>query len=340
MKNKEAPSVSRKIRRGGAAPYGEAITLAKTEDEKKLIYEKYVKGVPEEIVSKLSDEHVLRTAALSLVASGFIRTKQTLREFFEKTFYGYQYKSDWGFKMRIDSAIETLKNYGFIQEVGDKLEPTKIGKRVSELYIDPDTAFKIVEGLKVFTDDASDFSLLHLIAYTPEMFPGLSVRRSDLEWIEEELVEWESQLLTHIPKDWDLERDSFLRAFKLALLLKDWISERSEQNILEKFNVRPGELRSRVASAEWLLYGCSEITRLMAKMNCISEVNRIRFRMKYGIKEELLPLVKLKGVGRFRARRLYSAGIKNIRDLKRADVGKVKLLIGEKTAENVLAQVS
>lgn len=336
----EYHQMSGRAGRPGQAPFGEAITLAKSDDEKQFIHEKYVLGLPEDITSKLSDELVLRTAALSLIGAGFIRKVDSLIDFFKGSFYGYQYKSDWGFQIRLEEAIDTLIAYGFIQKVGEKLEPTRLGKRISELYIDPDTAFKIVQGLKEISSGTTDFSLLHLITYTPEMSPGLSIRKADHEWVEEELVEKEDQFLCDVPKDWDLHRDRFVRAFKLSLMLQDWIDERSEQHILEKFNVRPGELNYQVRTAEWLMYGCFEITRLLGKMDYLSEVNRVRYRMKYGVKEELMPLVKLKGIGRYRARKLHNAGIKNIRDIKRAEMNKLKLLIGDKTAEKVVAQIA
>ena len=332
-------ALARGVDKGGSAPYGEAITLAKSKDEKEHIHEKYILGEPEEIVSKLSDDLVLRTAALSLIASGFVRTEDSLKEFFENSFYGHQYGNDWGFKMRISEALRILVGYEFIQKIGDKYEPTRVGRRVSELYIDPDTAHILVTGLKEFREGMPVFSLLHLLSCTPEMWPGLNLRKADWEWVEEELIERESSLIQKIPKEWDPQRDRFMRAVKLALMFQDWADERSEQNILEKYNVRPGELRAQVHSAEWLLYGCFEITRLLNNMDRLSSVNKARFRMKYGVREELMPLVKLRGVGRYRARKLYTAKIKNIRDLKKANPEKVKELLGKKIGESVLKQV-
>jgi len=42
--------------------------------------------------------------------------------------------------------------------------------------------------------------------------------------------------------------------------------------------------------------------------------------MKYGVKEELLPLVSIKGIGRIRARLLFKHGYTNVGHLKNADV--------------------
>ena len=71
-----------------------------------------------------------------------------------------------------------------------------------------------------------------------------------------------------------------------------------------------------------------------------SELNKTRIRVKNGIKEELLPLVKLKGIGRFRARQLHRSGFKNLGYLRKANVNEIARAIGSmKIAQNVKEQL-
>ena len=65
----------------------------------------------------------------------------------------------------------------------------------------------------------------------------------------------------------------------------------------------------------------------------------MRTRLKYGIKEELLPLVRLKGIGRVRARRLWNAGLKTILSLKKAQLETLEIILGSETAKSVREQV-
>ena len=51
---------------------GQAIAIALTKGEKEKIEERYLKGSPEDIYSKLAVEPVLRTYVLSLISSGFV----------------------------------------------------------------------------------------------------------------------------------------------------------------------------------------------------------------------------------------------------------------------------
>ncbi|MBI2656476.1 ATP-dependent DNA helicase, partial [Candidatus Woesearchaeota archaeon] len=71
---------------------GQAIAIAVAKAEKEKIEERYVNGTPEEIYSKLAVEPVLRTYVLSLIAANFTQTKSQLFDFFDKTFYAYQFK--------------------------------------------------------------------------------------------------------------------------------------------------------------------------------------------------------------------------------------------------------
>lgn len=64
-------------------------------------------------------------------------------------------------------------------------------------------------------------------------------------------------------------------------------------------------------------------------------------RVKLGIKKELIELVRLEGIGRIRARMLYSYGFKNIDALKKASIEQLKSvpLIGEKLARSIKQQL-
>lgn len=325
--------------RPGKALEGFAVSLAKTEQEKELIYKKFILGAPEEIVSKLSVIPTLRTSLLGLIASGFIMNKKEMVEFFKNSFYGFQYGDDWSFEEKLSDILETLRLYGFVKIDEDKLRPTLLGRRVSELYIDPETAYKIIRSIEK-EQKTLDFAFLQVISNSVEMEPLLNRRKGDYEFIEENLVRYEPHLLQRIPREWEIEYEQFIRSFKTALLLNDWVEEKSEETILEKYGVRPGEIYTKIKNAEWLLYSSSEIARILKLKSRQSELNKTRIRVKHGIKEELLPLIKLRGIGRFRARQLHRAGFKNLGYLRKAHVNEIARALGsQKIAKSVKEQI-
>ena len=64
-------------------------------------------------------------------------------------------------------------------------------------------------------------------------------------------------------------------------------------------------------------------------------------RVEKGVRKELIPLARLEGIGRIRARILYNAGYKTIQDLKTVPIEKLMNLplIGPKLAKKIKDQV-
>jgi helicase len=318
---------------------GFAISIASSETDEEFIYENYITGEPEEITSKLAVEPVLRTHMLSLIASGFIRKKSELMEFFKRTFYGSQYGDDWSFELKIEDILKILEQYKFIVIKNEELKPTKIGKRISELYLDPVDAWKIISALKK-VETKTEFSIIHLVSSSVEMYPKLSVRKSDGTMMDDALVNYEKMIITNIPKEWDWDYTAFLESVKTSLLFMDWINEHSEEYLLEKYLIRPGEIRSKLLTADWLLYACSEISRILDLNDMQSLSSKVRLRVKHGIKENLLALIKLRGIGRYRARLLWNAGWKKPSDIKKSSPQKLAMILhSAKIADKVWDQI-
>jgi helicase len=67
----------------------------------------------------------------------------------------------------------------------------------------------------------------------------------------------------------------------------------------------------------------------------------VQQRVEKGVKKELLPLVKLEGVGRVRGRILFNSGYKTIDDIKNARIEDLTglPLVGPKLAKKIKEQV-
>ncbi|PIO04075.1 hypothetical protein COT48_02285 [Candidatus Woesearchaeota archaeon CG08_land_8_20_14_0_20_47_9] len=341
--------------------YGEAIAISGSEKLKDTIYERYICGVPEDISSKLAVEPVLRTALLSLIATGVVRTSSEALDFFSRTLWARQF-GDMGYLQSIIlKTVTMLKEWGFVTsdsvecssesidqgfidadmlQGNEQIAPTLIGKRVAELYIDPLTAHEIIEKLgEAARKGVRPFSLLHMAASSIEMRPWLSVRSKELEGIEEGLARHGPFILGRTPSEFDFDYGEFLCSVKTALFLHSWIEEKDEVYLLENFSIRPGELRVKLDTADWLLYAAQEFSRMLNYKAVFPSVTKTRLRLKYGVREELLPLLRLRGIGRVRARRLYFNNIRNIGDIKSADFRALAKILGEKLAQSVKEQV-
>jgi len=316
---------------------GQSILIAHSEKEARELYNKFVLGEPEEITSKLAVEPVLRMHVLALIASDVVSSESELLDFFKSTFWGFQYKDVAGLKKKIDSVLKDLLKWNFIGKEDNYFRANRVGKRIAELYIDPLTAHEFITALE---KPATDFGLLQLIAYSTELSPALKVRKPEYDLILTELAQKEQFLLINVPKEWDIEYDDFLNSIKSALAFESWCNESGEELMYTKYKITPGELHGKLEIADWLLYSIDELAGLLNKNDVRSTARRLRIRLHYGIKEELLQLVKLKGVGRARARRLFHAGYKTLSDIRKASVIELAPLIGAKTAENIKQQLS
>ncbi|MFQ3343517.1 MAG: helicase [Candidatus Thalassarchaeaceae archaeon] len=204
---------------------------------------------------------------------------------------------------------------------------TNLGIRISRLYLNPISGRIIRDGLEramavLLGEDKihqiSPLGLIYLVCCTPDFLP-IWPRASDFEIIQSAVHNHSNEILVQ-PNNLDEGQ-----LMKGTLVLESWIDEFKFEDIEEKWNVQPGDLRSRVELAEWLLYATRRILAEDQELrnenkdahktlfNAIDEVYR---RIKYGCKSDLLGLVSIKGVGRTRAREVINKlGISNVNDV-------------------------
>src|SRR3989440_8308731 len=309
--------------------YGEAILFAKDIDEVDDLIEEYFLSEPEAIESKLGSEPALRMHVLASVATGHVGTEKDLLAFFNRTFFAFA-GDIFTIHGKIREVLDFLEKEEFINRSDGFLKPTFFGKRTSDLYIDPLSAVKMRDTLRKPRDDP----MFHLwsICTTPDM-PKLYLRRGDYAWVEQKIEEAE---FTFPIEDYDF----FLAEVKTAALLGDWIAERTEEEVTKKFGIGPGDVRRMTDQAEWLLYSMAELGRIFNKKK-VRALTRLTIQVQYGVKEELLELISLRGVGRVRGRALFQRGFRTLRDLQKANPNDLARIptIGPSLAVKIKEQV-
>jgi helicase len=360
--------------RPGLDPYGEAVLIAKNRDTMDELFERYLWAEPEPIQSKLAAEPALRTHVLATVASGFANSRDGLLSFLDRTLYASQTDDDDRLAEVTDRVLDYLAVNDFLDREGDSLTATSVGHTVSRLYLDPMSAAEIVDGLRAAVDDAgaqesddgvdaeaveapddsgdddaddaddevdlSPLGLYHLVSRTPDMYE-LYLKSGDRDTFTEICYEREDEFLGSVPSEIDdVAFEEWLAALKTAKLLEDWASELDQDRITERYDVGPGDIRGKVETAEWLLGAAEELAREL-DLGVSSAIRRAERRVEDGVREELLDLTGVRGVGRKRARRLYEAGIESRVDLREADKSVVlgALRGRRKTAERILENV-
>lgn len=321
--------------------YGEAVLMAKSLSEQNALYERFVMARPEPISSKLGSESALRIHVLSSVAAGYVHDINGMFDFLSQTFLAHQ-RQGLNLIGLIGEIFEFLHGNGFIEKSGFRFFTTPFGNITSRLYIDPITALTLRDGLVKINDGKSfsDLGILHMIVCCPDS-EMLSVGKADYEDLEELAQRVEDELILK-PNSLPALEDAytFYATLKTMWLLGRWIDEEKEEALCDDFNVGPGDIYRHVESAEWLLYTAGRIAELNQFKKITFVLENLRRRIRYGIKEELLELASLHGVGRVRARQLFNHGYHKINDLQLAtpeQLGSIKS-IGHALAREIVAQ--
>jgi helicase len=322
--------------------FGESVVIAKTRDEADYLMEGYVLAKTERIWSKMAVEKIIRGHVLATIASDYAHSEEGIFEFFGKTFYAYQYDVK-----AIKSIIVKILKYLFDEQMiavdRRDIYATKFGKRVSELYIDPLSAVIMREALTKKPDYLTDFSLLHMIAHTPDMGPVMRPYAREVDVLNLQLEQYKDELLINPPREWEdrIGYEEFLGEIKTAIVMKNWIEETTEDQLITKFGVQPGDLYRVIENAKWLLHATHELAPLVGADKEIKPLSsELEERISKGIKRELLPIVRLEGIGRVRGRIIYNAGYKTIEKLKIATLEDLTRLplIGPRLAKKIKEQ--
>jgi len=324
--------------------FGEAILIARTEDEQDYLLKNYPLAEPERIWSKLGAEKVLRPHVLATVATRFATTEDGLERFFAKTFYAFQYDPKM-IKGKLVDILSFLHKEQMVEFAGEELKATRFGRRVSELYIDPVSAVILRDGLYTRAKHVTDVSFLHLISRTPDISPKLYPRRGEDEMLDLFAKEHQDEYMCEVPEYYGdtngITYEEFLAEIKCARVMYEWINETSEDGILEVHRVEPGDILRMVDTSRWLLHASYQLAELFGHKDLLSQAYELQIRCAQGVKSELVPLVELDGVGRIRARSLFNASYRTLDDLKHVSVTDLMNvpLIGPSIAKKIKEQV-
>ncbi|MHA1215501.1 MAG: DEAD/DEAH box helicase [Candidatus Hodarchaeales archaeon] len=330
---------------------GEAVLIAKKEETVGWLMENYILRDSEDIYSKLAAKPALRRNILGLVASTVVSSMEDLLNFFEKTFYGFQFEAtmlEGMVREVIDSLI--VSEFIFPLDSNERLKITPTGKRVSQLYLDPETAATILGSLQWAVrqekPSINAIALLDVIVGTPDMI-SLPFYKKDWDLTEEKFKRYSSKLMRPVPKSTDdIEYEYRIRDFRTVLFLYDWIREFPVEKLILKYRIGSGDIHRIIETATWIVSAISELSQLKVHENkrylkFVSYARSLSERVQYGIKTDAISLTKIKGIGRKRARVLLNHGIRDINKLKTLSINEIAQLpgFGTELAKNIIEQV-
>jgi helicase len=322
--------------------YGEAVLMAKSFSEQNTLYDRFILSKPEPVTSKLGSEPALRIHILASVAAGYVHDIPGMFDFLGHTFLSHQHRMA-DLEGLVNDIFDFLHKSGFIEKSGVRYFTTPFGNTTSRLYIDPMTSLTLREGLTKIHEGRtfSTRGLLHMLTCCPDS-ELLNVGKSDYEQLEVLSRKIEDELVL-TPTDLPLLQDAYAyyATLKTMWLWSRWIDEDKEESMCDDFNIGPGDIYRHVESAGWLLYAAGMIAQLLHFKKLTFDLEALRLRVRYGIKEELLELAALEGVGRVRARMLFKHGYHKLADLRGSSAEHLAGIktIGKSLAQSIVQQI-
>ena len=303
-------------------------------DSDKRVYSKIMKGELENIMSNLDNEKVLRRQILALVGMDLAGSIEDIMYIFSKSFYFIQGDNVDELKSTIVGDTELLQKMGFIKDIEGMFKLSNVAEWIVKTYIDPLTAYIYLYMIK-YKSAYDYFSLLFAFGVSPDC-TDMIVKGQTHELMQ--ILDMHEVALTQKEIG---NYEKYLSGIKVAAILWDWINETPLDKIVDRWNVQEGDLNNLRSNASWILASIKliiENNMEFAEDKVLDKLTRLSFRVKYGVSEELVDLVKIRYVGRKRARALWNSGYKSIEDIANAEPINLMVVrgIGKKLAEQLI----
>ena len=322
--------------------HGETVMIPSPSQPSADFLEHYVKEPPEPIESRLSDESSMRAHTLATVASSSGLSKADLDSLFGRTLLAMQVGAE-ATGRSTEKALGYLLGERLLESQGGLFYATDFGRRVSMLYVDPVTAVMFRDNIRR-AEPGRNYTtgILHLVASCPDFEPKFPLRSRDYDQAMAFMEEHSSEMLEGHRSRSFADYDRVLQDMRSVMALHGWIDEWREEQLLTRLGVEPGDMHRAVDNADWLLHALEELSKLFKVPEIVRQADLLRRRVASGVSEELVELTTIQGVGRVRARSLYSAGFRTLEDIKEASPDRLASVdkIGTALARKIKEQVS
>ena len=322
--------------------HGETVMVPPPSQPSADFLEHYAKEPPEPIRSRLSDESAMRSHTLATIATSGGLSKADLDSLFRKTLLARQVGTEETGKLT-EKPLGYLLAERLIESHGGLFYATDFGRRVSMLYIDPVTGVMFRDAVRR-AEPGRNYTagILQLVAGSPDFEPKFPLRSKDYDQALAFMEEHSSEMLEKHTTRAFADYDRVLQDMRSVMALHGWIDEWREEQLLTRLGVEPGDMHRAVDNADWLLHALGEMAKLYKMPEMVRQSEILRRRVASGVSEELVELTTLQGVGRVRARALYTAGFKTLEDIKEASAEKIAMVekVGTAVARKIKEQVS
>ena len=310
---------------------GYSYLIAKTMDEALNLEEYYIEGDIELTNSKLVDnKDAIYRQIIAQIASSLSKNLDELTEFFGKTLYGYQMSNnpsmalfaEDSLKYELETALQFLLQNGIIRATPEGLKTTEFGNLIARSNYAVETAVKIKEyisGITTFNEE----EFIYALSETPDL-PLISFKgRKSKDPVRDKLSEV------------GLFAVDIGNPEATTVSLIEWIDERSEYDIENRYNVYSASTRRSAYESSRLIIFAKKTSEVLGDYSNLKEYDMLSARLYYGVKKDIIPLVVgVKRLGRKRARNLVNVFGTDLSNVSENELQKIEG-IGPKLASKI-----
>lgn len=332
--------------------FGRSVLLAKSEKEFLFLWNNYINGQAEYVLSQLPQSERLDLILLVIIVSGIASTPNGILDFLKRTLFGFSLyekstESHENFNKEIVKTLERLGKDDFLKMKNNTITVSELGKICAEELISPKTARLIYDGLKelqkrIYANKTKDYEgfaepIIHLACCTYD-----AINSGSLLYLPHSKQE-QKELMDY----WEYNKDNFihkpgiseliLRSVRTTHMLMRWI-EGVPYSDLSSF-ASHGTVRKIAENISWII---KTMTRIADKplFNFSSEflefMKVLSDRVHFGVKPNAIKLMELRipMVHRYRAMQLAENGLDTINKLINVDIDTLRKIkgIGKETA--------
>lgn len=310
---------------------GYSYLIAKTMDEAQNLQDFYIEGDIELTNSKLVDnKDAIYRQIIAQIASSLSKNLDDLTDFFGKTLYGYQMKNNPSMSLfaedslryELENALSFLLQNGIIRATPEGLKATEFGNLIARSNYSVETAVKIKEYISDINEIKAE-EFIYALCETPDL-PLISFKgRKSKDPVRDKLSE-------HGLFAVDIGNPE-----ATAVSLIEWIDERSEYEIENRYSVYSASTRRSAYEASKLVKFAKDTSEVLGNYSNLKEFDFLSARLYYGVKTDIIPLVVgVKRLGRKRARNLVKIFGNDLSGVSENELQKVEG-IGPKLAEKI-----
>jgi helicase len=293
------------VGRAGRPQFGEEgysyIVIKDAEEQKRV--SRYFEGKLERAISHISEDEYFRKAILECIFSGCNRDDEIL-EFFENSFYNYQSQKGVQKLASFDllgimrEHVKYLMDNRFVNYTGvSGFILTDLGKITLNFLFSTFAPYELVPFMeldKYLSKEGKVVGNFDLIYQLSVLFEGARLTKLPREKSQEVIDHFEKKGIT------DLSHSEY----SAYAVYYGWMENKDLNEIEEKFKVYASRLPD-VANELYLLLQVYEKLAKRRNFEIPPEFKILKDRIRYGVREDELPFVKLKGFGREIVRSLY-----------------------------------